>query len=329
MITEVAVARTQSEFKRQEQLLSKNATPETKWEQAKAEYEGSMAARDKARAALDRAELDLEYTEVKANIAGEVSETFVKKGNLVADGTLLAAITKLDPIAAKFNVSERYVNQLQRQATAGERERRSDLQSIAADLQRDGDQGYPFRGNLTYIDTTGIDQSTGTLMIKAEFPNADKRILPGNSVRVRVPVGVLEDALLIPERAVAADQAGRYVFVVTADNKAERRNVQLGPNYGRLVVVEEGLQAGDKVIVDGLQRVRGGAQVTPSPLDLAEEADALDVAIHQDAETADNDVEANGEGGDDAPPAENEATTTERAATSADEPPPDASTQSQ
>jgi RND family efflux transporter MFP subunit len=281
-IAEVAVTRTRLEFERQDSLLKENATSKSKWEQAQAERDGAVAARDKAKAALDRAELDFEYTEVKANIAGNISETFVKKGNLVDDGTLLATITQFDPIWAKFNISERYVNELERQRASGQRKKMIDVRHIVAEMRKDGDQGFPFKGNLTYIDMQGIDPGTGTLMIKAEFPNPAKRILPGNSVRVRVPVGVKENALLIPERAVGADQAGRYVFIVQADNKAQRRNVALGPKYGSLVVVEDGLKPDDTVIIDGLQRARTGAPVTPSTIDLAEEEKALEITLHED-----------------------------------------------
>jgi RND family efflux transporter MFP subunit len=291
---EVAVARTLSEFERQDSLLKENATSKSKWEQAKAERDGAIAQRDKAKAALDRAELNLEYTEVKANIAGNISETFVKQGNLVDDGTLLATITQFDPIWAKFNISERYVNELERQSPAERRTEEIDVRHMAAELQRDGDAGFPFKGNLTYVDMQGIDPGTGTLMIKAEFPNPKKSILPGNSVRVRVVVGIQENALLIPERAIGADQVGRYGYIVSADNKAQRRNLVLGPKYGSLIVVNEGLQPDDTVVIDGLQRIRDGSPVTPSTMDLSQEEKSLDIALHEDPEPAKNEPPAAG-----------------------------------
>ncbi|NIL98245.1 MAG: efflux RND transporter periplasmic adaptor subunit [Planctomycetales bacterium] len=294
-IAEVAVKRAGLEFERQESLLKENATSQSRWEQARAERDGAQAARDKARAALDRAELDFEYTEVKANIAGNISETFVKQGNLVDDGTLLATITQYDPIWAKFNISERYVNEFQRQAPERPQRQEIDVRHIGAELQRDGDQGFPFQGNLTYVDMQGIDPGTGTLMIKAEFSNPEKVILPGNSVRVRVAVGEKENALLIPERAVGADQVGRYGYVLSGEGKAERRNFVLGPKYGRLVVVEQGLKADDMVIIDGLQRVRDGSPVTPATIDLSAEANSLDIAMHEDPPPAENPGPASGD----------------------------------
>ncbi|NIL98977.1 MAG: efflux RND transporter periplasmic adaptor subunit [Planctomycetales bacterium] len=287
-IAGVAVERARLEFERQDSLLKENATSKSKWEQARAERDGAEAARDKAQALLDRAELNLEYTEVKANIAGNISETFVKQGNLVEDGTLLATITQYDPIWAKFNISERYVNEFQRQSPGRRQRPEIDLRHIAAELQRDGDQGYPFKGNLTYVDMQGIDPGTGTLMIKAEFSNPQKVILPGNSVRVRVEVGEKEDALLIPERAVGADQVGRYGYVLAADGKVQRRNFVLGPKYGSLVVVDQGLKDDDMVVIDGLQRVRDGSPVTPSTIDLSAEEKSLEIAVHQDPQPAEN-----------------------------------------
>ena len=122
-----------------------------------------------------------------------------------------------------------------------------------------------------------VDQSTGTFMIRGIFPNPDRDIVPGLFVTVRLPISIQKDALLVPERAVPADMAGRFVLVVNDDNEVERREVTVGIKVGELVVINEGLTANDTVIIDGLQRSRPGAKVDPQPIELtADELAAID-----------------------------------------------------
>jgi RND family efflux transporter MFP subunit len=265
----VALELASIEYKRQQNLVADNATAQTKVDQAKAARDGATATLDAAKAALDQAELNLEYTEVKTPISGRVGKTLVKLGNLVGEGeaTHLTTVMSYDPIWVNFNISERALLRASRKPdeTSGER---PDITKIEAFMRRAVDKGFPFQGHLDYADL-GVDQSTGTFMIRGIFPNPKMDIFPGLFVRIRIPLGTTENAVLVPERALGADQAGRYAMIVGDDNVVERRNVEVGAKYEDLVVVTEGLSGDELVVIDGIQRSRPGAKVTPKESTLA------------------------------------------------------------
>lgn len=211
----------------------------------------------------------VERVEVRTPIAGRVGKTLIKAGNLVDgnEATHLTTVIQYDPIYANFNISERSLLRLMEQSPRrGTKEiKKGDVKIL---LRRAGDTGFPFEGHLDYADLA-VDQSTGTYMIRGIFPNPDLAIVPGLFVRVRIPIGVQEAALLIPERAIGSDQAGKYVFVVNSENRVERRDIVVGVKYTNMVVVEEGLDGEDWVITDGVQRSRPGAEVAPRRKKLA------------------------------------------------------------
>jgi RND family efflux transporter MFP subunit len=126
------------------------------------------------------------------------------------------------------------------------------------------EQGYPHKGVLDYV-APEVDPSTGTLQVRAVFENADRTLLPGYFVRVRVPLGVEADRLLAPDRAVGSDQSGRYLLVVNKDDVVEQRAVEIGPRVGALRVIEKGLDPDDRVVVSGLQVAAPGEKVEPDP----------------------------------------------------------------
>jgi len=228
-----------------------------------------------AEAAVHAAKLDLDYTRVVSPIDGRVSKTLVYKGNLVGatDPTLLTNVVRYDPIYATFNISE---NELLRIQAAKEKAEASgetaddDKQSKQPRkvfMKRANDTSYRFPGQLDFTALT-VDERTGTFQVRGVFDNPDNIIVPGLFVRIRVPLGTVKDALLVPQRAVAQDQQGKYLLVVDKDNKVERRDVALGTTVRDFVVVTQGLQADETVIIDGIQRARPGAKVTPEPLTL-------------------------------------------------------------
>jgi RND family efflux transporter MFP subunit len=239
------------------------ATSEVAVVAARAEYEAAEAGVQAAQAALDQAELDLAYTEVTAPISGRVGKTLVKEGNLVGDGeaTHLTDIVNYDPIYANFSISERSLLELRKRQTADDQQR-DDQREYPVYLQLATDQAFPHEGRLDYADLA-VNQSTGTFSIRGIFPNPSRQIVPGLFVRVRLPIGQQPDALLVPERATAADQAGTYVYVVNEEDTVERRDISLGTKDGDLVVVSQGLQPDEWVLIDGLQRARPGAKVQP------------------------------------------------------------------
>ena len=275
----VELERAESEFRREDRLLSENATSRSEWETAKTMRDQARATRDglqakidiaaadlemakasvkRAEADLANAKLNLQYTEVKAPIDGRITRTAVKRGNLVSNGTELATIVKNDPIYALFNISERHLLQLGRSSKDNQEKR--DLSTVKVFLKRAGDQGYPFEGHLDYVDPE-VDQDTGTLTIRAIFDNTDRAILPGFFVRVRVPIGKVEGAMLVPEVAVSRDPVGAFLLVVNDQGIVERKNVVLGPKQDDLVAIKSGIEASDSVIVAGLQRARPGEKV--------------------------------------------------------------------
>lgn len=266
----VALTRAEIELKRQTEMFKESATSQANVDTAQAERDSGLAALDAAKAALNFAALDLEYTAITAPIDGRVERTLVRGGNLVGGiaATQLTTVMKYDPIHVYFNISERALLRLQKNSK-GNTEGKRDISGIKAYLRTTLDKGFPFEGHLDYADL-GVDQSTGTFTLRAIFPNPDMKLLPGLFVRIRISVGATENAVLVPERSVGADQSGRYVMIVGDDNIVERRNVRLGTKMGDMVVVIEGLEGKQTIVVDGLQRARPGVAVTPKKIQLVD-----------------------------------------------------------
>ena len=265
-LAEVAQAKAKNDYERQEKVFEKGAIPEMQMVKAKAELDGSLAEIDASKARLEQAELDLEYTDVKAPISGKVGKALVKQGNLVSgqSSTHLATIVSYDDVYANFSISEReFLKFLD--AHDKEDRRRSDVPIL---LARATDQEFIYQGSLNFTDLT-VEQDTGTFAIRGIFPNRDGGLVPGLFVRIRVPIETEKDALLVPQRATAFDQVGSYLLTVNADNVVERKDVVLGAKFGEMVVVapkptaENTLEPQDRIIVDGVQRGRPGAVVKP------------------------------------------------------------------
>lgn len=230
-----------------------------------------------AEAAVRAAKLDLDYTRVASPIDGRVGKTLVDKGNLVGatDATLLTNVVTYDPIYATFNISENKLLKIQQAARQGaeangekaEEEKGTSKKPRKMFLQRAIDTAYKFPGKLDFTALT-VDEKTGTYQVRGVFENPGEVIIPGLFVRIRVPLGTVENALLVPQRAVAQDQQGKYLLIVNIDNKVERRDVILGSAQREFVVVTEGLKADETVIIDGIQRARLGAEINAEPIAL-------------------------------------------------------------
>jgi RND family efflux transporter MFP subunit len=200
---------------------------------------------------------------VVAPFDGIVSAHLVSVGELVgvASPTQLATIVQYDPIYVNFNVNEQQVLRIRAEA-ARKGLTASDLKQTPIEVGLQTESGYPHKGKLDYAAPT-ITQSTGTLAVRGILPNADRILLPGYFVRVRVPLDEQKDALLVPDVALGSDQAGRYVLVVNKDNVVEQRKVQAGPVEGELRVIDSGLKPDDRVVVAGLLRAIPGQKVDP------------------------------------------------------------------
>ena len=260
---QASLKQAQADFKRQSDLVARQAV-------SQATLENSTSARDNAQANLQQAQVNTKiaqvnygYTRVTAPFNGVVSTHLVSVGELVgaASPTQLATIVALDPIYVNFNVSEQDV--LRIRASAARRGLTSaDLKRVPIEVGLQTETGYPHSGRLDYASPT-VNQSTGTLAVRGVIPNADRVLLPGYFVRVRVPIEKQADALLVPDTSLGSDQGGRYVLVVTAANVVEQRKVKIGPRDNGLRVIESGLKPDDRVVIAGLLRVIPGEKVAP------------------------------------------------------------------
>lgn len=236
------------------------------------EYDDALAARKLAqadvaasRAALNRARLDLGYATVEAPIAGRVGRALVTEGALVGQGeaTPMATIQRIDPVYVNFTQPVSELARLRKRFEQGG-VRRAESASAVTLLLDDGSE-YAHRGELLFSDVT-VDPGTGQVTLRAAFPNEDRLLLPGMYVRVRLEQGIDERALRVPQQAVQRTADGRAaVWIVDAQNRAVQRPVKTGAAIGDDWIVTEGLAPGDTVIVDGVQKIRPGAAVQPTP----------------------------------------------------------------
>jgi RND family efflux transporter MFP subunit len=248
-------------------LVQTSAVSEQVVDQRRQALQAAHASEMQAEGALKAAKLNIEFTHVMAPIAGRVSRHLVTPGNLVqgSDGasTLLTSIVSLDPIYLYFDVDEATYLRNNKLWFEGKRPSSRDTPN-PVQVTLTGETKPSHDGRMDFIDNR-LDNSTGTLRSRAVIPNKDLSILPGQFGRVRLIGSSPYEALLLPDTAIATDQSRKIVFVVKDDNTVEAKPVTLGPLDEGLRVIREGLKAEDRVIVDGLQRARVGAKVTPHP----------------------------------------------------------------
>ncbi len=267
---QLADARAKTELAKREldrglSLVQTNAVSEQVVDQRRQALQAAHAAETVADGALKAAQLNIEFTHVMAPITGRVSRHLVTPGNLVqgSDGgsTLLTSIVSLDPIYIYFDVDEATYQRNSRLWSEGKRPSSRDTPN-PVQVTLTGETRPSHEGKMDFIDNR-LDASTATLRSRAVIPNANLSILPGQFGRVRLIGSSPYETLLLPDAAVATDQSRKIVFVVKDDNTVEAKPVTLGPLDEGLRVIREGLKPEDRVIVDGLQRARVGAKVTP------------------------------------------------------------------
>ncbi len=262
--TQLRVA--QLEFERGQRLTASKAMSLETMEERRARRDSAQAEVDAANAALRSVELDLGFTEVRAPMAGRVSDIRIDVGNVIsggsADSTLLTTIVSLDPIEFEIEASESEFMRYTRLESAGKRQSSRDVEN-PVEARLIDEQGWPHKGHMTFVDNE-LDPVTGTMLGRATFPNPDHVLLPGMFARARLYGEGEHDAILIPEAAIVTDQATKLVLVVGADDVVEARPITLGPLLDGLRVVRAGLAADERIVVVGVQRARPGQKVTPA-----------------------------------------------------------------
>lgn len=247
--SEAALARSQDE--RTRALVAARAASQEESDERRAAADQSLAAVRAAEAALERARLDLEFTEVRAPIDGRAGRALITAGNLAqADSTLLTTVVSVDPVYVYFDADEQTYLRYQGLARSGERAASGNAVRIGLATET----GFPHAGTVDFIDNQ-VDAGTGTIRVRALVPNPGLLLTPGLFARVQLQGGEERAALLIDDRAVLTDQDRKYVYVLGPGNAAVRKDVTLGRTSGDLRVVTAGLEAGDTIIVNGVQKV--------------------------------------------------------------------------
>ncbi len=260
----MALAKKELDRAQQLQLTGSSALSQSVLDQRVSAYREAEANLRAAQAALRSAQLNLNYTEILAPVTGRVGKLEITVGNLIAAGPgspLLTTLVSIDPIYASFNADEQVV--LRALKTLGpEANAHARVERIPVQMGTITSEGTPYLGHLQLIDNQ-VDARSGTVRVRAVFDNHDGSLMPGQFVRLRMGQAKTEPKVLVSERAVGTDQDKKFVMVVNAENKVEYREVKLGEAVDNLRVVTSGLKAGERIVVNGLQRIRPGDLVEP------------------------------------------------------------------
>ncbi|MGF1445880.1 MAG: efflux RND transporter periplasmic adaptor subunit [Pikeienuella sp.] len=258
------------ELARAVQLAERNVGTAQEVDRTQAALAEADAAVKVAEAELLQARLDLDFTEIRAPISGRMSDAKIDEGNLVIGGTggatLLSSIVSVDPVHFEFSASEADFLRYSRLAGSGEA-RTATAMTLEVAVQLMDEGGFNHPGTMNFVDNQ-IDPNSGTITGRAVIPNPDGIVVPGLFGRVRLPGSPEYAALLVPDAAILADQAKRIVMVVGEDRTVSARPIVTGPLWQGFRVIREGLSAEDRVVVNGVQRARPGAKVTPNRVEL-------------------------------------------------------------
>ena len=267
---EARVQRLDADLARAKQLIGTHAISREDFDKVAGDYGEAVASRTAAQAAVKRAQLDLDFTKVVAPVSGRISRTLVTVGNLVqagdlTGGTLLTTIVSVDPMYAYFDVDEPTVLRVKQLIREGKAKKPDD--EIPVGLGLANEDGFPHHGTINFIDNQ-VNPRTGTQRVRGVFANKDEALSPGYFARVRVPIGVPHQTLLVTDRALDTDQGQKVVYVVDKENQVASRPVRLGALHDGLREITAGLKPGERVIVNGLQQVQPGVAVEPNLVDM-------------------------------------------------------------
>lgn len=257
---EAALKKDEADVARLAPLAAKKAIPQQDLDNAVASVEVGKASVVSAQARVESALLDLGYCDVRAPITGLIGAKQVSMGELVGKGqpTLMATISTLDPIWFYCSVSE--VDLLKAHAEAGRTGNK--MSDVPVSLTLSDGSVHPSKGKIVFVDRA-VDVTTGTLRVRAEFPNPEKILRPGMFARIALDLGARPNTILVPERAVAELQGKNFVWIVDSESKASQRPILVGRRMGPNLVVQDGLKPGEHIVVEGLQKIREGMVVKP------------------------------------------------------------------
>ncbi|GJE10002.1 putative efflux pump periplasmic linker TtgA [Methylobacterium longum] len=261
---EAALVLARQQADRLEQLLTRATASQAQYDAAFAAKKQAEAEVAGAKAARDRAQLNLGWTDVRAPITGRIGRALLTEGTLIEPGSTgaLATIQQLDPIYVDITQSVGELNRLRRDLASGELARLED-NTANVHLIMDDNSLYPLAGRLLFSDVTA-DPSTGQVTLRVQFPNPHDELFPGMYVRARIKQGIDSDAIAVPQQAIQRTDDGRAeVWVVRADETVMRQPVEVGPVVGQNWLIRSGLKAGERVVVDGFQKITVGAKVKP------------------------------------------------------------------
>lgn len=259
-----AEQKAQRDLERIRPLYEQNAASRLDLDNAEAAYESAKADVIVSQAELTQAELTLGYTSVTSPISGYVSERIADIGSLVGPGgkSLLATVVNSDTVRIDFSMTALdYLRSKNRNVNLGQRDVNRDWDPYVTITLADGSE-YPFRGLVDFADPQ-VDPKTGTFSVRAEMPNPEHNLLPGEFTRVTLLMDVRENAIAIPTKAIDVQKGGAYIYIVKPDSVVERRFVETGPEIGNSTIIERGLTTGEHIITEGYHKVKHGQKVAP------------------------------------------------------------------
>lgn len=248
-------------------LYEQNAASQLDLDNAVAAYESAQAAVGMSRADLDQALMELDYTVVRSPISGNISERLVDLGTLVGAGgkSKLATIVKSDTVLVDFSMTALdYLKSKERNVNLGQKVENRSWQPFITITLADGTE-YPYQGLVDFAEPQ-VDPRTGTFSVRAEMPNPQHTLLPGQFTQVRLLLDVREQAVAVPMKAVVMEKGGAYIYVARRDSTAEKRFIELGPQQENTVVVERGLAAGERIVVEGQHKLTPGMAIAEGAL---------------------------------------------------------------
>lgn len=248
-------------------LYEQNAASQLDLDNAVAAYESAQAAVGMSRADLDQALMELDYTVVRSPISGNISERLVDLGTLVGAGgkSKLATVVKSDTVLVDFSMTALdYLKSKERNVNLGQKVENRSWQPFITITLADGTE-YPYQGLVDFAEPQ-VDPRTGTFSVRAEMPNPQHTLLPGQFTQVRLLLDVREQAVAVPMKAVVMEKGGAYIYVARRDSTAEKRFIELGPQQENTVVVERGLAAGERIVVEGQHKLTPGMAIAEGAL---------------------------------------------------------------